>query len=466
MVKRFTKAILFFFAVLFAFLCFPASVNAEAGEKEYSSVIEDLSKDENFNKDYYTANANDYSLNVIQLAESSDNELFVYVYQPSGSAKNFVASSINLSIKRYVEISPRNYSLTLLNYENTLFKYRVNDFVITKDDTRYYAITSVYRKWDKDIDAPATGGNTIDEVEYEVAKQWTFGTVNGKPFCGVIDFDTIVVTDKFVGYIRYKDGYKLFQGIGACDSHFVAFDTDKPIEKLYEAEVSFATQSYSYNFFDSGKTFGEVFGSDKVSNISEINSSDPTVIYNGGGFLAGTYEWKRIQTVSEFLSEAESSNQTIYSGAAFNVSAGVSLSDTAKAELSGKQWVLRFFESRYKQEPKTAMGAGTYYYSEATIVSNVTIIRLKFETDGISYNLGVVDNKQTGSLSPSGETKTNVEIKDWLKETWKWVKIIFAVALLVLACVLLAPLFKIIGKGLSALFKWLKNLVNKKRKRK
>lgn len=459
MVKRFTKAILFFFAVLFAFLCFPASVNAEAGEKEYSSVIEDLSKDENFNKDYYTANANDYSLNVIQLAESSDNELFVYVYQPSGSAKNFVASSINLSIKQYVEISPRNYSLTLLNYDDTLFKYRVNDFVITKDDTRYYAITSVYRKWDKDIDAPATGGNTIDEVEYEVAKQWTFGTVNGKPFCGVIDFDTIVVTDKFVGYIRYKDGYKLFQKLGACDSHFVAFNTDKPIERLYEAEVTFVTQDLKWQIPDEPEY---IYGEKSLPRYVRLSSSDPTVTYNGGGLFAGTYSWKRIQTVNEFLSEAEKSKQTVYSGAVFNVTAGTSLNDATKAELLSKKWVLRFFESRNSFYSTHAVG----YAEDTTLVGEVTILRLKFETDGISYNLGVVDNKQTGSLSPSGETKTNVEIKDWLKETWKWVKIIFAVALLILACVLLAPLFKIIGKGLSALFKWLKNRVNKKRKRK
>ena len=460
MAKRFTKAVFFFFSVLFAFLCFPASVNAEAGEKEYSGVIEDLSKDENFNKDYYTANANDYSLNVIQLAESSDNELFVYVYQPSGGTKNLVASSINLSIKQYVEISPRNYSLTLLDSEDTLFKYLVNDFVITKDSTRYYAITSVYRKWDKDIDTPATGGNTIDEVEYEVAKRWTFGTVNGKPFCGVIDFDTIVVTDKFVGYIRYTGGYSFLGFYSACDSHFVAFDTDKPIEKLYEAEVSFVTQSYTQSIIPivgTKKYYGEV----SAPQIVKLNSSDPLVTYRGSGFLAGTYEWKRIQTVDSFLSEAESSKTKIYSGAFIDVSSGVELTDSAKTELQDKKWILRFYESPYTSEPT---GTTTSWYS--TIVSNVTIIRLKFETDGISYNLGVVDNKQTGSLDPAGETYTNVEAKDWLKETWKWLKIILAVVLLILACVLFTPLFKIIGKGLSALFKWLKNLVNKKSKRK
>ena len=36
-------------------------------------------------------------------------------------------------------------------------------------------------------------------------------------------------------------------------------------------------------------------------------------------------------------------------------------------------------------------------------MSDVTILRLKFETDGVVYNLGVVDNKQTSSVIPDGE---------------------------------------------------------------
>ena len=48
----------------------------------------------------------------------------------------------------------------------------------------------------------------------------------------MVDIETITITDKFVGFVRYKDGFKLY--VGACDSHFVAFNTDKPIDKLLE----------------------------------------------------------------------------------------------------------------------------------------------------------------------------------------------------------------------------------------
>ena len=37
---------------------------------------------------------------------------------------------------------------------------------------------------------------------------------------------------------------------------------------------------------------------------------------------------------------------------------------------------------------------------------------MKFETDGITYNLGVIDNKQTGSNNPSNETDVEVEINN------------------------------------------------------
>lgn len=44
-----------------------------------------------------------------------------------------------------------------------------------------------------------------------------------------------------------------------------------------------------------------------------------------------------------------------------------------------------------------------------TLVGDVTILRLKFETDGITYNLGVIDNKQSGSDTPINEEEIQVK---------------------------------------------------------
>ena len=114
---------------------------AFAEDKTASGVLEDLSKDASFNEANYPSNAKDYSLSVMQLAESTDKELFVYVYQPSGDKVR--ASSVNISTTINDEISYHNYKLELLNFEGTLFKYKVISFEVKTDPVRYYAISSI-----------------------------------------------------------------------------------------------------------------------------------------------------------------------------------------------------------------------------------------------------------------------------------------------------------------------------------
>ena len=82
------------------------------------------------------------------------------------------------------------------------------------------------------------------------------------------------------------------------------------------------------------------------------------------------------------------------------------------------------------------------------MVGDVTILRLKFETDGITYNLGVIDNKQTGGDKPINEE----EIKSEINGRGKW--IIIAVILIV-ALILLAPLLPTIIFFIGKLIVWI-----------
>ena len=423
-------------AVLIVTLCvfltgaqsFSAVAAESENEKTASGVLEDLSKDVSFNTENYPSNAKDYSLSVMQLAESTDKELFIYVYQPSGDKVR--ASSINISTTINDDISFFNYSFELLNFEGTLFKYKVTNFEVKKDPVRYYAISSIYRPFDADIGDKKSGNNTINEVNYAVNRQYCFGEINGKPYVNCIDIETIVVTDKFVGFVRYPDGFKLFTGAGACDSHFVAFNTDKKIDKLFEADVYYTTQKVSYDFFTEDSPFGIKFGDSKTDNYAYLKYTDK-VEHTGGGFFAGTYKWDRIQSVDDFIKTED--RTTVYYGAVLNSKVSSKLTDEALNELKGKKWVLRFTETSYNKAPKSGMGAATYYHAETTMVGNVTILRLKFETDGITYNLGVIDNKQTGSTEPSNSTDIKVEPNATGKG-------IIYLILFVLLLVLLAPL--------------------------
>lgn len=56
---------------------------AFADTPQFTSALTDLQKDSNFNADEYPDNANDYSIQVIQIAESTDKKLLIYTYQPT-----------------------------------------------------------------------------------------------------------------------------------------------------------------------------------------------------------------------------------------------------------------------------------------------------------------------------------------------------------------------------------------------
>lgn len=433
---------------------------ARAESITYSGVMEDLKKDTSFKPENYPSKADDYSLQIIQLAESVNKELFVYVYQPSSKTKNFKASSVNISTTINDAISFTNYKLALLNSNGVFYKYKVSGLTVKDESVRYYAISSIYRPFDESIDKQASGGNTITEVNYAVNKQYCFGEINGKPYVNCVDIETIVVTDKFVGFVRYPDGFKLY--VGACDSHFVAFNTNKPMDKLLEADVYYTTQSYDWSsvpFVGVKETFG-----DKADKYAYLKYTDK-VEHTGGGLFAGTYKWDRIQTIDDFIKGENREN--IYHGAVLDVKTSSKLTDEALIELKGKKWVLRFAETSYSLSGYSTTGSTFESY---TLVGDVTILRLKFETDGITYNLGVIDNKQSGSKDPSNETDIDISLN-------KRGKMILYLLMLILLIILLAPILPYVlqaivwiitlpFKGISAAVKSAKRRRAEKRVRK
>lgn len=440
------------------------SAYAAVSGGEYSNVLDDLQKDTSFSNEYYPVKADDYSLSLIQIAESVNNELFLYVYQPSGQATGLVASSVNISTTINDDISYHNYKLQLLNSFETLYKYLVKDFTVRSDETRYYCFTSIYRPYDSSLgDKQPSGDNYITEVDYPINKQYCFSVINGKPYCSVVETEAITVTDKFVGFARYSDGGYVW-GNASCDNHFVAFNTDKPIDRLVEADVYYVTQDYwSSSWMGGGRTdYGE-----KESNYAYLKGEK--VVHSGGGFWAGTYEWETIQTVDRFL-EVTGQGQ-IYSGVLFDVNCGTPIKESALEELRGKTWVLRFAETAdnfYANSGTTS--------EHRTLVGEVTILRLKFETDGVVYNLGVIDNKQTGSDEPITDNDNehfSIQPKAPNCEGGScaggsWLLLIIAVIVIILLIIFFPSLLTLLGYIVKAViwlatlpFKAIEALINK-----
>lgn len=420
--------------VLLLFNNFSSVTYAETSETGYSNVMDDLQSDADFDTSLYPANENDYSLQVIQIAESEDGELLVYVYQPSNGTKDYTAMSINISTAINDSLYYKNYKLELLSRDGMFCKYRVKDFAVKDDVLRYYDISSVFRKYDEDVDEglPEYNENEISEVAFKVAKLFTAVTLDGKVTYSCIESHVIEITDKYVGYIKYSNGFDLCAS--SCLAYYVAFDTDLPIDNLYEADIYFVTQDYSYyyrvpNLAQGDKGEETMTYDDPVENTLTLKY-DTVVEHEGGGLFAKKYTWKRIEKADEFIANEK-------------------LTDEGLEDLENKSWVLRFYEADL-----SFVQNSNSFREESTKVSDVTILRLKFETDGVVYNLGVVDNKQSPG---EGQQPDNENTDEWEFPSFgdkDWEKILGAV-LLVIALIIIVVLFAPILPYIIKLVIWL-----------
>ena len=431
-----------------------AAENSDITEETfYSNAYNDLRKDENFDPFYYPSLPSDdlkyYSLELITITESEDGELFVYLYQPSGQKGNLRATSINITKDRK-EKDFKNYNLTYINSYDVFFKYKVADFTVSADSTRTYEISSVYRAWNEAYgDKDPGSGNTVSEKDFPVGRFFTFSTSkDGSVKTIMQNVDYITITNKYVGYIRYKStppGYAAIAGgTQGTDSHFVAFSADMEIERLLEADVFYTQQVYSYEYKGLSGT-DEPWGEKKPDYVY-IDYEQQGVWTSDGVFTSSEHTFDRIQETQNFLKMDFSSGLFGFPGFGVDEEGDVNWTDDAGAALQDTQWVLCFKETPYINY---TTGSDLTYtrVHKYTRIGDVSILRLKFKTDGITYNLGVVDNKQSGSENPSGIVQEEDR---------------FAVILMLLGLILFVVLFvafsgpmmvvlKIIGTGLSFL---------------
>lgn len=409
-------------SLLFSFCFFRGVTYADS---KYSDVLFDLQKDSNFDASEYPVNDNDYSLQVIQIAESVNKELFVYVYQPY-TRKVLNATSVNMALATGDNAVYKNYDLLLLSHDSVFYKYMVENIIISDLEKRYYSISSIYRKFDYSLDKELDSDNTVDEVVYPVGKTFGVTTINDQLIYECEELKTVEITSKRLGLIRYSNSSNIYQK--ACDSHYIAFNTDLKIDYLLNASVDFVTRSYELPSSGGvGQIVDYVYG-DPVNHNLLLSDIDEVTVSNGNLF-ANKYTWSRIVSTDNFIEDHS------------NI-----LSDTLKDELKSKQWVFRFYETDYKRLNTSV----TDPQETGTRVKEVTILQLQFRTDGIVYNLGVVDNKQTGPINPDGVISP--ELPGWLSNV---PKILFWCLIGILAIVVLIPLFPFIIKAIVYIIKYL-----------
>lgn len=424
----------------------------------HTGVLYDLQKDSNFNAAAYPARDKDYSLNVIQIAEGTRGELFVYVYQPAANKKMLTATDINLSLNESVA-GTALYELELLSNMGVFAKYRIKGLTVRANKSvRYYNITSISRAFDGEIDDKNKNDNNINKVSFRVGKIFTATTDNGEVVYYQKPTYTIEIIDPFVDYLicapsHYSGGLWWWQTAkwSLFDSHFIAFSTDWDIDRLISADISYhycSGTGYYETLFSfavgSDVSYGEEYEDTLTVKADETFSHKDSI----HGFTYNTYSWNKINSTSDFISQVSSSN-------AFSADRLTQL----KKDLSGSEWVLSFVETERTQKDTNVVGVYKKYTTNFTKVSNVTILRLEFETDGIAYNLGAVSDTVSSTRYPEegsyhwydGIVNFFKRIKDFFVNLswWQWLLLVVGI---VLGVVLIVAIIKF---GIIAIFKFL-----------
>lgn len=414
------------------------SVKAEAAVEADSVVTDDLRKDASFDVKDFPANVEDFSLQVIQIAESESGRLFVYVYRPSAKTKDLKAKYINMALCEVTEQKPdfSLYTLRFINSDGVFEKYEVENFTVSKETVRHYNIVSILRPFDEDFDDPAKAtDDTKEAVAFPVGKCWSAGYYNDTLIYNCEQSKVVDVEILSVGSIRYNNGYVLFNN--SCDAHFVAFSISNfEVEHIYNAKIRYDLYSFSHSYY-----FDQVFPEEpveiEVKNV-EIKLTDYETGFNQGGGLFGyKYEWQRILTIDEFENQlSEFKNE----GISF-------LTDEYKENLGSAQFVFQFLETDY------LLTSNTYEYTnEFSKVSAVGVLQLHFvDTSGKVYNLGVVSDLVSDDGIPDFEVTIEDNIENKIEDLSALLKVLFYLILIILLIVVyfnfVHPLLKRAWRG-------------------
>lgn len=393
---------------------------------KYTPVLQDLQKDETFNVDDYPVIEDDYSLQVIQIAESVNGELFVYVYQPCGTVKELRALTINLSLTENV-YDIGIYDLVFLNSVGVFQKYKVANFSVSDEHTRYYNVVSISRGFDESFDNDVTD-NFVSRLSFYVGRLWRLVGYGNDIEFSVVEKNVITVTDKYLGYLLYEDGYYLFESKKTA-SNYLVFDTDFPIDNLVEVDITYCTESFSQNY-KNGTYYEPTYSNKSLPIKNTLHFDEYGSSVNPSLWFHSKCTWKIIQPVSDFLKEEY-----------------LRLSDEAKSNIEGKKWVLRFFDTTYNETH--SIDNSDNYWSNTTFLraTDVSLLRLSFYTNGESYNLGVVDDFRSGK-----DTSDNNNNLNWFDKLCLWLSDLTGIPVYIWKIILIAFPFVVILPILSFIF--------------
>lgn len=362
----------------------PLFIEAEAAST-YSNVLDDLKKDKTFSVDNYRTDNTANSLQIIQIAESENKELFVYVYQPGIYNKEYKAQYVNMSLQDKTARTPiyQLYSLTYLNTDGVFQKYKVNGLLVSNEQYRYYNIASIYRLYDKDVDTKPEAVDGINCKGFPVGSLWCAYNYNNTVVYEHETVDVVQIDIVASDFIRYNAGYLLY--VGACDAHFIGFNiVGYDVDKIIDADVTYTYRSVEFEnvmYVNPVTTYGN-----PITEVKTLRSEgEESLAENSGyGLFGKKYTWKRIQSLDSFLKYIDDE--------------GIVFNEGELEEIKKCQFIFNFLETDYIY--KSDVG---YKYEKYYEVQSIGVLRLHFLVGETSYNLGCVSDLVFNDETPAGQ---------------------------------------------------------------
>lgn len=463
---------------LYLIVCFVSinvvSVFAEE-EVEYTNVLDDLSKDDSFDSTKYPSiDPNDVkeSLNndvdsddikffeVIGLAEGYNNELYIYVYNPTRS-ENFSYNATSILLYSSENANPKTFTpiefnLKLLSTSFTLDKYLVEDFKISSESNRYYNLVEINRPFIENFDNKSENSE-INDISIGIGQQWHCYYYNNELIyeCGYLETLRLEIT--YHGSLFFENGFQL-KNLLLCKSkrmmsYFVSFNCENyVIEHIYDADVKFnILYCEEYEVFDDDEITsipnGTILypnGETPIPKDLTLNDTD-TVTFDGKGLFSKTYNWNRISSSKDFISN-------------FEKQGGV-FAEECKTVLNNSEWVFAYFETEHEllevYDHTEYMNIEHYNLHKYNKVSSFDILRISFiDINGKYYNLGVVADKTTADSIVDGVAKP-IDYTELLE----MILMVLGFVILVLIIVACGPFISVFFNILSVLFKFIVKII-------
>lgn len=386
-------------------MCSVFSLSAAYAE-EYTVLNDFVGTDLNMSE--FPEIPGDYSVKVVQLAETSDGMLIVYAYQPSLSSR---LTAVNITLKPDFNNTTeyKTYDLKFIGNYETLYKYSVSGFKVSSATVRYYDISKISRRKKDAID-----NTDSDTVSYDVGQRWTAKSVSNTVEYSCINASTVDITDGVWNVVRPDHGTsKDFRG---TDRHYIAFVADMSQGILKDIRLEYTVQDITDNL-------PLTYPYSESLLLSELEPGN-----------APTSKWQSVIAVEDFISTEN-------------------LSESDISALTDKQYVFIFKESAYRRAVDKTLPGNPPPKLTYSAITEIKTFRLYFEADGKAYSVGVLSNTDLPDKTPSDpdvpsapdSPSDDIHLSDipewlnnafaWFRENWYWLVVGFISVVVLVSCV-------------------------------